>query len=161
MPQFQLWIIINDLNYEVFENRADSRFGYQLKRGDIIRFGRVRFLVKRISSEPNDQNSFHTSQEGISEEDDREYQRSNDEESNIGLQRSVSINPTQMHDTIEVADNLDNQIFNHRRSDSSVFFEEHNEFVLKRIANHRRSISQTVDKKRSASFIQPGLKDSI
>ena len=45
-------IVLNNLNYEVFDDRADYRFGYKLKAGDIVRFGRVRFIVRRVSREP-------------------------------------------------------------------------------------------------------------
>lgn len=49
LPHLQIWIVLNNLNYSVFEDRADSNYGYRLKAGDILRFGRVRFIGKVLN----------------------------------------------------------------------------------------------------------------
>lgn len=39
------------MNKNVFKEKLKKKFGYRLSGGDTIKFGRVRFVVKKISSD--------------------------------------------------------------------------------------------------------------
>ena len=47
-PFLQNWLILNDMDYDLFPT-SDKQLGYLLKKGDVIKFGRVRFMVTQIS----------------------------------------------------------------------------------------------------------------
>lgn len=49
-PAEQPWIPLKCLNSTSFKNKYHPKFGYKLKKGDIIKFGRVRFRVSAISN---------------------------------------------------------------------------------------------------------------
>ena len=49
-PAEQAWIPIKSITKLNNPQRYDKYFGYKLKQGDIVKFGRVRFRVKKISS---------------------------------------------------------------------------------------------------------------
>ena len=51
-PFLQDWLILNELDYDLFPS-CDRDLGYLLKKGDVIKFGRVRFMVTQISGEDN------------------------------------------------------------------------------------------------------------
>lgn len=56
-PAEQVWIVLKNMNKNIFKDKLHKKFGYKLKGGDTIKFGRVRFVIKKISSdstyEPN------------------------------------------------------------------------------------------------------------
>jgi hypothetical protein len=56
-PSEQAWVVLKNMNKCVFKDKLKKKFGYKLSGGDTIKFGRVRFVVKKISSdmayEPN------------------------------------------------------------------------------------------------------------
>ncbi|CAI2384949.1 unnamed protein product [Moneuplotes crassus] len=52
-PSDQPWISLKHINPKSHSSRYDPKYGYRLKQGDIIKFGRVRFRISRISSEKN------------------------------------------------------------------------------------------------------------
>ena len=52
-PSEQPWISLKHLNSVSFGSRFHPKYGYKLKKGDIIKFGRVRFKVTKISLPPN------------------------------------------------------------------------------------------------------------
>ena len=39
------------MNKNVFKDKLNKKYGYRLTGGDTIKFGRVRFVVKKISSD--------------------------------------------------------------------------------------------------------------
>lgn len=44
-------MVVKDLSPEVWRERLHKTKGFRLDKGDIMKFGRVRFRVKEISSE--------------------------------------------------------------------------------------------------------------
>jgi hypothetical protein len=56
-PSEQAWIVLKNMNKSIFKDKLKKKYGYKLSGGDTIKFGRVRFVVKKISSdmtyEPN------------------------------------------------------------------------------------------------------------
>ena len=44
----QIWIVVNQNNKQALKDQMNQRYGYKLSVGDILRFGKVRFKVKRI-----------------------------------------------------------------------------------------------------------------
>lgn len=50
-PSEQAWIVLKDINKNVFKDKLNKKLGYRLTGGDTIKFGRVRFVVKKISSD--------------------------------------------------------------------------------------------------------------
>lgn len=52
-PSEQAWIVLRQINKNIFKDKYKKRYGYKIKGGDTIKFGRVRFIIKKISSEPN------------------------------------------------------------------------------------------------------------
>ncbi len=48
-PSDQPWISLKHLNAVSHGGRYDPEYGYKLKQGDIVKFGRVRFRISRIS----------------------------------------------------------------------------------------------------------------
>ena len=49
-PADQVWISLREVCPSLFKNKYDRSLGYRLSEGDIIKFGRVRFKVKAIST---------------------------------------------------------------------------------------------------------------
>ena len=52
-PSEQAWIVLKNMNKNVFKHKLKKKYGYKLSGGDTIKFGRVRFVVKKISSDSN------------------------------------------------------------------------------------------------------------
>lgn len=50
-PSEQAWIVLKNMNKNIFKEKFKQRHGYKLTGGDTIKFGRVRFVVKKISSD--------------------------------------------------------------------------------------------------------------
>lgn len=65
-PAEQAWVVLKHLNKNVFKDKYSKKHGYRLTGGDTIKFGRVRFVVKRISSEA----SYHPMPTLIMKEED-------------------------------------------------------------------------------------------
>ena len=51
-PSEQAWIVLKNMNNNVFKDKVRKKQGYKLTGGDTIKFGRVRFVIKKISSDP-------------------------------------------------------------------------------------------------------------
>ena len=49
-PSEQAWVPVNSITKDTFKNQYDQYLGYKIKQGDVIKFGRVRFRIKKISS---------------------------------------------------------------------------------------------------------------
>ncbi|CAI2384955.1 unnamed protein product [Moneuplotes crassus] len=76
-PSDQPWISLKHLNPISHSARYDANYGYKLKQGDIIKFGRVRFRISRISSDSTPSHEYR----GIQTENNHQIVESN--ESNI------------------------------------------------------------------------------
>ena len=50
-PSEQVWIVLKNMNKNIFKEKVKKKYGYRLRGGDTIKFGRVRFIVKKISSD--------------------------------------------------------------------------------------------------------------
>ena len=50
-PAEQAWIVLKEMNPAIFKEKLHKSYGYRLTGGDILKFGRVRFVVKKISSD--------------------------------------------------------------------------------------------------------------
>jgi hypothetical protein len=50
LPSDQPWISLKHMNPVSFGQRYHPKYGYKLKKGDIVKFGRVRFRITSISS---------------------------------------------------------------------------------------------------------------
>jgi len=44
-----VWLVLNDVNRNSLKELIHPIYGYKLSEGDIIRFGKIRFRVKRLS----------------------------------------------------------------------------------------------------------------
>ncbi|CAI2359843.1 unnamed protein product [Moneuplotes crassus] len=53
-----VWLVLNDVNKYSLKDLIDPKYGYRIKQGDILRFGKVRFKVKQISSKDELDHSF-------------------------------------------------------------------------------------------------------
>lgn len=49
-PIEQTWISLREVCPVLFKKKYDKKLGYQLREGDIIKFGRVRFRIKGLGS---------------------------------------------------------------------------------------------------------------
>lgn len=49
-PSEQIWMPLRTATKYNSKDRYDPYFGYKIKKGDIVKFGRVRFRIKNISS---------------------------------------------------------------------------------------------------------------
>lgn len=49
-PSEQAWIVLKQMNKNIFKDKYKKKYGYKLSGGDTIKFGRVRFVIKKISS---------------------------------------------------------------------------------------------------------------
>ena len=49
-PSEQAWIVLKNMNKNIFKEKLKKKYGYKLVGGDTIKFGRVRFVVKIISN---------------------------------------------------------------------------------------------------------------
>lgn len=164
-----MWVILNNLNSSVFDDRSNSEYGYKLKAGDIIRFGRVRFIVRRISSQPKEDcvaeydNSSSSEAEGESEMSGSGIY----EDNNFALQRAQSIANTNIHETMDLAiheevDNVSNSnrndatMVNLRQSyNSSLFFDNHNDSISVNQKDRRILVASPKSKNRSRGLNSP------
>lgn len=146
--------------------------GYKIKQGDIIRFGRVRFHVRRISSDDeyssineseinSDISSAITEKQSSEErevieednaqlenqENSREVTKQNSPSLHASPRKFTNVAIAQDYSHVEVIDDL-------RRSfDSSLMFESQNELRLNQALDKRESFSQIKIKCKSISFL--------
>lgn len=45
-PSEQAWVVLKQMNRNIFKDKIKKKYGYKLTGGDTIKFGRVRFVVK-------------------------------------------------------------------------------------------------------------------
>ena len=167
--------ILVSLPHLVWPN-TNLEHGYQIKAGDIIRFGRVRFYVRRISGNNDYQSnsSLSSKNSNSSEETEKENSYLNSqglsesegaEENDYGdvTNNNITINPAfsskrvsnlKRFSTIAGNDNVLSEL---RKSyDSSLVFESQNGNKLNQVLDRRESFSQISMKKHSISYLPKG-----
>ncbi len=73
-PQEQAWIVVKSMRQEMFPHLINKK-GYRLSKGDVCKFGRVRFRVKEISSERESEVLDYSQQDLIQEEKTPRHKR--------------------------------------------------------------------------------------
>lgn len=165
---FYFYIFVTPSTNQFYE----IEHGYKIKQGDIIRFGRVRFHVRRISSDDeyssineseinSDISSAITEKQSSEErevieednaqlenqENSREVTKQNVPSLHTSPRKFTNVAIAQDYSHVEVIDDL-------RRSfDSSLMFESQNELRLNQALDKRESFSQIKIKRKSISFL--------
>jgi hypothetical protein len=53
-----IWLVLNDINKQSMKEMIHPRYGYKMNHGDTLRFGKIKFRVKKISSKEVDKSNF-------------------------------------------------------------------------------------------------------
>ncbi|CAI2387497.1 unnamed protein product [Moneuplotes crassus] len=169
-PNEQIWLPLKNPNRHVFKDRV-TNYGYQLRAGDIIRFGRVRFYVKKISShlsndidlgQPEELSASKiTEKEGNimpMQEDSREDSSHEGQDYGDISNNNITMNPalsSKDESPRKETRTLGNERVLHqlRKSyDSSLMFESYNEEVLNEILEKKESFTQIQLKRNTISY---------